>query len=82
MGRSLLLAGSVFLCACEQNSTWLDTTGQVRTREQAQMDYAACYKVAGFPSDPARDKSAFNATIVAVETCMSGHGWKLKGYST
>lgn len=83
MSRPVVVLCCIFLCAgCELNSTWLDTTGQGRTKEQAQMDYGACVQAAEFPADRERNKKALNAALVAVMTCMKARGWKVAGYQS
>ena len=77
---SIPLPVSVFfsILACTPNSKWLDTTGQSRTQRQAQEDYAACYKIAGFPTDPSHETKAFNSAVATIQKCMGEHGWKMQ----
>jgi hypothetical protein len=79
MGSVAMLIWVLFcVVACTPNSKWLDTTGQGRTQKQAQEDYAACYKIAGFPAEPSHDTKAFNSAVAVIHKCMGEHGWKIQ----
>jgi hypothetical protein len=78
MRKVLVLVCVLALAGCQFKTKWRDTTGQSRTREQAQIDSGQCDDASGYASlnknSTYADLDAFKEKMFA---CMTNRGWEL-----